>query len=292
MKKEKNTSQFWLWGTLPIVILLTIATVGGVFFPATYAQDEPIFATQGIAQDFISLFITVPVLVISFIYARKGSLRARLIWMGMLGYTLYSYILYAFFVQFNALFLVYAGTLALTLYTLIGAISSADHQAFREAILARREKPTRLRRRTATALFIIAGIFYLLWLSEIIPALLAGVTPQSVLENGLPTNPVHVLDLTFLLPGLVITGVLMRRDHPLAYVITPIFYGYAAMLGLAIIAMVILLAQQGYPIVIPQVVIFTLMTVVNTVLLADFTKGLGLPKRHFAREPEQNPQIG
>lgn len=292
MKQETNTTNFWLWGTLPIALLLTIATVGGVFFPATYTQDEAFFATQGIAQDFISLFVTVPVLLISFFYARKGSLRARLVWMGMLGYTLYSYILYAFYVHFNSLFLVYAGTLALTLYTLIGIITTTDHHAVREAVLAHRDNPARLRRRTAAILFFIAGIFYFLWLSEIIPALLAGVTPQSVLDNGLPTNPVHVLDLTFLLPGLVITGILMLKDKPLAYVITPIFYGYAAMLGLAIIAMVVLLSQQGFPIVIPQVVIFAVMTIANTYLLADYTKGLGLSKRDSTPQSAKNLQTG
>lgn len=284
MKQEKTTTNFWLWGTLPIALLLTIATATGVLSPSTYAQDEASFATQGIAQDFISLFVTVPILLVSFVYAHKGSLRARLVWMGMLGYTLYSYIMYAFFVHFNSLFLVYAGTLALTLYTLIGAIVTTDHQAVREAVLGQRENPARLRRKTATILFVIAGIFYFLWLSEIIPALLAGFTPQSILDVDLPVNPVHVLDLTFLLPGLIITGVLMLQDNPLAYVITPIIYGYAAMLGLAIIAMVILLSQQGYPVVIPQVVIFAAMTILNTYFLLDYTRGLGLGLRQSAQK--------
>ncbi|MEJ2757841.1 MAG: hypothetical protein P8046_05090, partial [Anaerolineales bacterium] len=208
----------------------------------------------------------------------RGSLRARLIWLGMIGYTLYSYILYAFFVRFNSLFLVYAGTLALTLYTLIGTIYTTDQNTVRDAVLANHENPVKFRRRNAIILFSIAGIFFLLWLSEIVPALQAGITPQSVLDNGLPTNPVHVLDLTFLLPGLVIVGILLLKDHPLAYVITPIFFGYAAMLGLAIIAMVILLTQQGYPVVIPQVVIFAMMTILNTIFLLNYTKGLGMNK--------------
>lgn len=285
MKKETSNTNFWLWGTLPIAILLVIATAAGVFNPATYAQDEPFFATQGIAQDFISLFVTVPVMLVCFVFALRGSHRARLVWLGMLGYTLYSYILYAFYVRFNSLFLVYVATLALTLYTFIGAITTTDHLAVREAVLSHRKNPAKFRRRNAVVLFTIAGLFYLLWLSEIIPALLAGVTPQSILDNGLPTNPVHVLDLSFLLPGLIITGILLLKDHPLAYVITPIFYSYAAMLGLAIIAMVILLVQQGYPVVIPQVVIFALMTLVNTALLLSYTKQLGLSSRQAQTQP-------
>ena len=134
----------------------------------------------------------------------------------------------------------------------------------------------RLRASIAITLFVIAGLFYFLWLSEVVPALLNGITPQSILDNGLPTNPVHVLDLSFLLPGLIITGVLVLRENPLGYVITPIFFSYAAMLGLAIIAMVILMFQQGYELVIPQVVIFSLLTIIMTALTINYTKGLGL----------------
>jgi hypothetical protein len=278
MKTEQKTSTFWLWLSIPLAVLLAIATIAGVFSPETYAQDAEYFATQGIAQDFVSLFITLPVLVISFIFALRGSLRARMIWLGMVGYTLYSYILYAFFVSFNSLFLVYSGTLALSIYALIGTISTTDCQAAMQAVLVNRQDPARFKRRTAITLFVVAGLFYFLWLSEIIPALLSGITPQSIIDNGLPTNPVHVLDLSFLLPGLIITGILVLKDNPLGYVITPIFYSYAAMLGLAIIAMVILMAQQGFELVIPQVVIFSLMTVVMTGLTINYTKGLGLKR--------------
>ena len=278
METTKKTTTLWLWLTLPLAVLLIIATVAGVFNSNTYAKDADYFATQGIAQDFISLFVTVPVLIVSFIYALRGSKRARLVWLGMLGYTLYSYILYAFFVNFNSLFLVYSATLALSLYAFIGAITTTDQKAYMEAVLAARKDPARFKRRIAIVLFVIAALFYMMWLSEVIPALLEGYTPQSILDNGLPTNPVHVLDLSFLLPGLIITGILILKNKPLGFVLAPTFFAYGAMLGLAILAMIILEAKAGYPIEIPPTVIFTLMTISMTALIVNYTKGLGLKK--------------
>ena len=272
--KASNKSNFWLWLTLPLAVLLVIATIAGAFDPQTYTKDAEYFAVQGIAQDYITLFVTVPVMLVSFVLALRGSLRARLVWLGMLFYTLYSYVLYAFFVNFNSHFLVYSQALALSLYALIGTLVTTDHTAVMESALAARKNPRRFKRTIGIFLLVIAGLFYMLWLSEVIPALLAGITPQSILDNGLPTNPVHVLDLSVLLPGLIITAVLIFKEKPLGYVIAPMFFGYAAMLGLAIIAMVILMAQRGFPIVIPQVVIFALMTIVNTGFLVTYTKGM------------------
>jgi hypothetical protein len=272
MKSNTTNSKLWLWTTVPLAILLIIATVAGVFFTETYAKDAPYFATQGIAQDIITLFVTVPVMVIAFIFALRGSYRARLVWLGMLGYVLYSYILYAFAVYFNSLFLVYAAILCLAIYSFIGTISTTDAAFVMDAVTAERKNPPRFRKRTAIMLFVITAMFYFLWLSEIIPALIGGFTPQSITDNGLPSNPVHVLDLAILLPGLIMTGIMILKGKPLGYIIAPIFFGYGAMLGLAILAMVWLMNQQGFPIVVPQVVIFLLMTVGNIWLLVDYIK--------------------
>ena len=278
METINQSTKKWLWLTLPLAVLLMIATYAGAFIPETYALDTEYFAKQGIAQDYISLFVTVPVLLGSFYFARQGSKRALLVWLGMLAYTIYSYILYAFFVRFNQHFLVYSLTLALSLYGFIGAISTIDKQTMMEAVLENRKNPKRFKRNTAIVLFVVAAIFYMLWLSEIIPALSGGYTPQSIIDNGLPTNPVHVLDLAILLPGLILTGILILQDKPLGFVLAPTFFGYAAMLGLAIIAMILMEVQSGYPLEIPPTVIFTSLTVGMTGLLLNYTKGLGLKK--------------
>jgi hypothetical protein len=63
----------------------------------------------------------------------------------------------------------------------------------------------------------VATLFALLWLSEIVPNLLAGDPSRSARDWNVPTNPVHVLDLAFFLPAVIISGVLLLRRHPLGY---------------------------------------------------------------------------
>jgi hypothetical protein len=66
-------------------------------------------------------------------------------------------------------------------------------------------------------LMVVAVLFALLWLSEIVPDLLAGRPSTSATEWNVPTNPVHVLDLAFFLPAACLSGVLLLRRHWLGY---------------------------------------------------------------------------
>jgi hypothetical protein len=272
METKTNQSNLWLWATVPLAVLLVIATVYGIFVPETYAADTPYFAAQGIAQDVITLFVTVPVMVIAFMFALRGSMRARLVWLGMLGYILYSYVMYAFSVRFNNLFLVYVAVLGLAIYSFVGTIATTDKEAVKDLVSTNQVDAGKFKRRTAIILFVIAALFYMLWLSELIPALFGGYTPQSVIDNGLPTNAVHVLDMAWLLPGLIITGIMLLKDKPLGYVLPPVFFGYAAMLGLAIMAMAVMQVLEGYPLEIPLVVIFSVMTLGNAGLLWEYLR--------------------
>ena len=51
-------------------------------------------------------------------------------------------------------------------------------------------------------LVVVAVLFYFVWLSEDIPALLAGEVPQGVIEAEAPTDVVHVLDMAWILPAM------------------------------------------------------------------------------------------
>ncbi len=80
----------------------------------------------------------------------------------------------------------------------------------------------------------------MLWLSEDVPALLSGARPQSLVEMGLPTNPVHILDLGFFLPAVIVTGVLLLKRTTIAYTVAP--------------AMIVFLLLTGMPILLTPVV--------------------------------------
>jgi hypothetical protein len=74
--------------------------------------------------------------------------------------------------------------------------------------------------------------------------MLADGTPEFLREVGLPTNPVHVLDLGLLLPAAVLAGVLLIRRRSWGYLLAPAVLGGIVLLGLGIIAVVAVLALR------------------------------------------------
>ena len=59
---------------------------------------------------------------------------------------------------------------------------------------------------------LVAVLFYFMWLSEDIPALLAGEVPQGVIEAEAPTDIVHVLDMAWILPANILTAIWLSRS--------------------------------------------------------------------------------
>ncbi len=208
--------------------------------PAIYARLTPVFLPQALAQDIADLAVVAPLWLIVAVLALRGSLRAYLLWLGVLTFTVYNYVIYTFSIPFGPLFLLWVAVFALSIYAAIGGVTSADHEAIRSAYSSQRVA-------TVAAWFlIVTGIlFALLWLSEDVPALLAGRTPQSLTDMGLPTNPVHILDLAFFLPAVLITGVLLLKRRALAYTLAPSFIVFLILTGVPIMITPVVQASRG-----------------------------------------------
>ncbi|HLO13359.1 MAG TPA: hypothetical protein VK206_00925 [Anaerolineales bacterium] len=167
-------SSVWLWFTVPVAILLALASGSGVFRSTLY-RDNPSLLAQAIGQDFISLVVVFPTLIISAVFASRGSPRARLVWLGALAYLVYTYASFAFDIRFNSLFLVYVALLGCSLYALIGGISTANMAEIKTYFTEK--TPVKA---VSIYLALIAVLFYFVWLGEIVPALIAGQIPQNM----------------------------------------------------------------------------------------------------------------
>ncbi|HEX6197161.1 MAG TPA: hypothetical protein VFZ37_14700 [Jiangellaceae bacterium] len=228
----------WLWFSLPIAVLAVAASITGIAVDSVYAQETENWSAQATGQDIANL-VAYPAMVVLAILAARGSLRAYLGWLGTLVYSAYTYAIYAFSVQLGPLFLVYVAVFGLSVYALIGGFSSLDSACIRHAFGER--APTAL---TGGFLVAIGAAFYLLWLSEAVPAMLADGTPRFLREVGLPTNPVHVLDMGLLLPAALVAGVLLIRRRPWGYLLAPAVLGGIILLGVGIVAVVAVLAYR------------------------------------------------
>jgi hypothetical protein len=77
----------------------------GLAVASIYADLTPAFLPQALAQDIANLMIASPALLILAVLALRGSLRAYLLWLGVLTFTVYNYVIYTFSIPFGSLFL-------------------------------------------------------------------------------------------------------------------------------------------------------------------------------------------
>jgi hypothetical protein len=150
---------------------------------------------------------------------------------GFLAFTAYNYAIYSFSIHFGPLFLVWVAVLGSSVFAAAGSLAGLIRTDVR-ALLG--GPAVRL-----PAWFLIAmpAFFTLLWLSEIVPDLLAGRPSTSAATYEVPTNPVHVLDLAFFLPGVCASGVLLLRRHRIGYASGP---GSLIFLGLTCLPILVI----------------------------------------------------
>jgi hypothetical protein len=220
-------------------------------------------APQGIAQDYVTLCLGVPFLLLSLFIALKGSLRGRFMLAGTLGYFLVTYLFYTVMGMYNVMFLGYV------------IIAGASFYAFLITLLSFNTHKLPMAFKTTTPVKITGGylifnsiVIALLWLSIVVPPLLDGsVIPVQV--EHYTTLIVQGLDLGILLPAASITAILFIRKKPLGYLLCPVYFIFLSLLMTALTAKVIAMALLGYN-VIPVVFLiptFNIVTVVCTIVI-------------------------
>lgn len=243
-----------MWSGL-IGVLVTAASLTGLLGSAPYEQETENWATQARGQD-IGNLVAVAVLAISgFSYAR-GSFRASLVWVGALLYLVYAYIVYSLAVHFNDLFLVYVAILGLASYALM---FSLDRLRSRDAAFP----GSPVRKLAGFTLSALGVLFALLWLSELIPAVIEREVPQSVLDAGLWVNPIHVIDLAIVLPAFVITGYLAVKGNRSGLFFVGPWLVFSALMGSSIVAAMVMMAAEGSDNVFPPMVMVSAVVVAS-----------------------------
>lgn len=237
---ERTPARLAVAAAFPLALLLAIASLVGIVHPTTYVRETENWAAQAVGQDWVDLLFGVPWLAISAWASLRGSRRARILLAGGLLYTVYELVIYAFAVHFNALFLVYCASLGLSLFALLGVGGSLAQEDVRSWF----EDTVPVR--TPGIFLVTIGVgFALLWLAEIVPALVQGSVPRSVAEAGLLTNPVHVIDLSTVLPAHVAAGVLLLRRHRAGYAAVPVVLAFGVLMALSIAGMMVVMQMRG-----------------------------------------------
>lgn len=257
MKERSSANKTLLCFTVPTVILMTITSSIGIWYPDFYARETIDWVAQSIGQDISNLFIVVPVLIISAIFASKGSRTAKLIWAGTMTTNIYAYVIYTFAVHFNFLFHVYCLILGLSLYSVICFFMNHVKENFSKWFTEK--APTRA---VGIFLLVIAVLFVLLWLSQSLPAALSNTVPESIVKDGLLTNPVHALDLSFYLPLMGIAAVMILKKKTLGFLLAPVMIVFSIMTGLNILSLMIVSMTLMPSNNLPMIIGFSTLTLI------------------------------
>lgn len=251
----------WTWVLAPLVVLTSVA---GLADARVYAEETENWALQAKGQDWGNL-LAVVALVVAALRHRMGSHRAGLVWLGTVLYLTYAFIVYAFAVHLNYLFLAYVAVLGVSAWAMVFTVDSLRHPAIRYP-------QGRARTLAAWVIIVIGVMFAGLWLSELVPALLAGKVPDSLAEAGLWVNPIHVIDLSTVLPAFVITGIgaLRSRERGLFW-LAP-WLVFSALMGSSIVAAMILMTTAGATDTVPAMVMVSLLVAASLATALGYLK--------------------
>lgn len=194
--------------TVLILLLTLLATIGGIMVEGLY-RDNAFVQLAWWVNDRVTLYLGIPLLLAAFITALRGSLRGRLLLLGMLWYLVYNYAFYLFGAAFNAHFLLYVALFTLPTLALIAGLVELDITAIRSRMPSR------------TVQLIVGGYMLLwglmlgaLWIAQSSAYVVDGTLPELLDTTGGSTHLIAALDLSFVVPSFLLAGWWLWRGNP------------------------------------------------------------------------------
>lgn len=237
-----------------------------------YSNDSVAAAVQAIAQDWVTVFLGVPLLALSCYFARKSSLRAQILLAGTLAYFLYTYMSYTFLCMYNPLFLVYVTLMSMSFFALILVMLSFDLEVLKNAFSD--DLPVKT---IGIVILVFAGAIGLMWLGRIVPPLLKGDFP-SILEHY-TTLVIQAIDLGFVIPVSILSAVLLMKRRPIGLLLSSVMCMKGATMLTSLSAMVISQARSGVEMSIAEIVVFPVANILVLIGVFVFMKKIREPAK-------------
>jgi hypothetical protein len=252
-----------------ILILAAIASAGGLLLKGLY-RDNALVTVAWRGNDLVTLFVVIPIFAIALTAAKRGAVWAYLVWMGTLDYMLYNYAFYLFGAAFNWFFLIYAALLSLSIFALIFGLAKLDTK-----VIAQRFRAKTPVRWISAYLLVLAIGLSLIYLIQSIRFIVTGQLPSVITRTGHLTSIVFALDLTLLIPFMILGAFWLLQRKPWGYILAGIltFKGPAYTLVLALSSG--WAARMGLPNVATEIPIWVGLTlfglIANGLLLGNLT---------------------
>lgn len=203
-----------------------------------YQYDSRLLGAGFKGTDMVTLTIAIPILLLSYLQSRRGSLRWGTFLVAALFYFLYNGASMTFAASFNSLFLFYIALFSGSMFALIFTLVNVD-----SAELIKRVQAGFPHRAIAGFLF-VAGIgTLLLWISELIGPILQGTAPEII--GPYTTLFTHGFDSALITPTAVMTGILLLQRKSWGYVLSAPIMIFCTMIGIVVIAQTISQTLEG-----------------------------------------------
>lgn len=217
-----------------ISILASIASIGGLALPGLY-RDSDFIKNAWLANDWVTLAVATPALIVAMRLALRNSWRAQLVWMGLLLYMLYNFAFYLFGAAFNEFFLLYVALFTLSMYALIFGLPRLDIPAISNSFSEK--TPVRW-----------IGVF-LLFLALPLLFVEGGMCVRFIRTGEVPPTPslIFALDMVFVIPGTILAAAWLWQHRPWGYVLAAMMLVKGATYGLVLSAAALLLVLKNAP---------------------------------------------
>ncbi|MBX2892724.1 MAG: hypothetical protein KF734_17480 [Saprospiraceae bacterium] len=189
-----------------IVVLAVVASLGGLFIDSLY-RDSDFIKNAWFTNDWVTLVVASPALLVAMQWARRGAQRAQLIWMGLLLYMLYNYAFYLFGAAFNAFFLLYVALFTLSAYALIFGLSRLDADAIASNFSEKKTLPW-----IVVFLIFLAAPLLLIEGGQSIRFVFTGIVPEA-------PSLIFALDLSFVVPATILAAVWLWQRKAWGFVL-------------------------------------------------------------------------
>lgn len=221
-----------------------------------YQYETVSIAAQAIAQDVVTLFVGIPLLLVSMMFFKKGSLTGKLLLSGTLAYFLYTYASFAFGAAYSILFLVYVSLFSLSLFAFIITLTEIDIPALPEHF-----SPGLPHRAISVFLFLVGSFLLFAWLGRIIPGLLTNQPPIGL--ESYTTLIIQALDLGLVMPTAFLSGILLWKKSAWGYLLSSVVLIKGVTLALAVSAMAVNMVWAGVQVSLVELMMFPTIAIIS-----------------------------
>jgi hypothetical protein len=229
---------FWQAGSGPFAFTTLYGETVEISGQGLYEHDTLFIDAGARGTDIATFLVSLPLLVVSFVFYRRGSLRGGFLLAGALAYFLYFAASRSLATAYNSFFLLYLALFSACFFAFVLALTAFDLHS-----LPARFLPGLPRRALAIFMFVAGLGTAFIWMSDALAALLENRPPDALGSHT--TLVTYTLDVGIIVPAALLAGILLLRRAPLGYLLTGVLAIMLAQVGVMVIWQTVVQLRAG-----------------------------------------------